>query len=241
VTASTKAVALDDIIIDERCQARVEMTQEAVDHYAELERDDVKLPPIEVVDVAGDLVLVDGFHRAEACRKIGKAFVRVRIVGTGDLEFASWTALSKNHAHGVRRTREDKRKAVWLALDNGIGQEQSSREIARHLGVSDPFVSKIRKQWEAKQAAKSGDDASAGANVSNPNPVDDADEAQAADLEPEGSIDRQLANDYAKAAKGLGSVYRRLCADLGAVDGVCVKVREAKQLAEASAKGATGG
>ena len=36
---SEKAIAIDDLILDERCQVRVELNQEAVEHYAELYKD----------------------------------------------------------------------------------------------------------------------------------------------------------------------------------------------------------
>jgi hypothetical protein len=56
---------------------------------------------------------------------------------------AEWYALSTNQKHGLRRTREDKRKAVSRALE--IDPDRSDREIARHLGVSHPFVARLRR------------------------------------------------------------------------------------------------
>ena len=148
-----EARAIEDLELDDRCQVRIDTDHDAIEAYRDAYADDVELPPVEVVDVEGVLYVIDGFHRVAAAKKAGLAFLRVVVVElTDDFERAQWLALSRNQAHGIRLTSEDKRRAVRMALDNGIGVEQSSRVLAEHLGVSHPFVSKVRQEWEAERA-----------------------------------------------------------------------------------------
>jgi hypothetical protein len=150
----TEARAIEDLILDPRCQAREHFDDEVIEAYREAYADGVELPPIEVVDVGGELLAVDGFHRISGALKAGHEFIRVHIVEKAeDVERAQWIALSKNCKHGLRRTSRDKRKVVRLALENGIGQEQSSRTIADHVGVHHSTVQRIRAEWEAEQGA----------------------------------------------------------------------------------------
>jgi hypothetical protein len=233
----TRKVEIESLRLEECCQAREKLDDEALVVYAEAySEEDHGLPPIEVVDVDGDLVVVDGFHRVAAARMAGRKFITVDVVTSGNLEFASWEALSKNHDHGVRRTRDDKKKAVWLALDNDIGQEQSSREIAKHLGVSHTFVGKIREKWEVKWKA---DHPGQGGNVATPLTDTGGQEATPADTnEPadefaaDAAQAAELADDYKAVAKLLGRLWNSLCESLGAADPVCVKVNKAIRLAE---------
>ncbi len=147
-----KTVPIEDVILDERCQARAEVSHETVTDYADAYRSGAKLPHVDVFAVLGKLYLVDGFHRVAALRVAGESFARVRIVGEGDLDAAIWHATSVNAAHGLRRSNADKRRAVLLALRSAIGSEQSSRTIAEHVGVSPNFVTKVREDVEGRCA-----------------------------------------------------------------------------------------
>lgn len=152
----SKAVAIDDLVIDQRLQARVGLDADAVEEYAAAYSNKHKLPPIETFDVEGTLYVVDGFHRVPAAVEAGETFIRVEVAGEGSLDDAIWHAMAVNQGHGVRRTNEDKRRAVRLAVQSAIGREQSSRVIAEHLGVSDMLVGKVRKDWEAGQVQTNG-------------------------------------------------------------------------------------
>lgn len=143
-------LAFNQIELHPRCQARAELTSDAVRDYAEAYSARTPLPPLEVFDVDGVYYLVDGFHRMRAALAAGVEFLSVTVVGKGTLDDASWYATGVNKLHGVRRSDEDKRKAVRIALE-GIGAEMSNRAIAEHVGVSDKFVSKVRADWEAEQ------------------------------------------------------------------------------------------
>jgi hypothetical protein len=197
----TSAIDLDAIILDERCQPRAILNAEAVqeysDIYAEGEQD---LPPLEVADVNGDLVLWDGFHRLAGARQAGKGFVRVTIVEECDIGRALWLAAAVNQGHGVRRTNADKRQAVTLAINSDIGEEQSSRDIGDHVGVSKSFVSNIRAELEGEPATVATEPA--------PPETPHDDEKTDPDM-------------YHTAAARIKGCYKKVCAILGAEDVVC--------------------
>ena len=148
---TTRKVPVEEIEMDHRGQARADVNHDAVAEYADAYRAGVVLPPPEVFLVSGKLYLVDGYHRVPAAMAVGVGFLRVVIVGEGTIDDAIWYATGVNQSHGVRRSNADKRRAVWMALESPIGQEQSSRTIAEHCGVSGELVAKVRAEWEAKQ------------------------------------------------------------------------------------------
>lgn len=137
-----------ELVLDERCQARTEKYPEAIDDYAAAYRDKAELPPIDVFLVNGVPWVVDGFHRVAALAVTRTEWVRCRVLGDGTEEQAVWQALAANKSNGIRRTKADKRKAVLAALESPIGNDQSSRVIAEHVGVSHEFVSRVRAEWE---------------------------------------------------------------------------------------------
>ena len=153
-TKMTQKFPIREIATDRRCQARKEEDPAIVDEYADAYRAKAKFPPIEVFIVDGAPQLVDGWHRLAAMLKAGLTWVTCEVVGTGTIDEAVWRALGANQGHGIRRTNEDKRRAVRLALESPIGNEQSARVLAEHIGVSHELVLKVRGEWEAERRAQ---------------------------------------------------------------------------------------
>jgi len=149
-----------ELVVDPRCQARERMDVETVEEYADVYRAEETLPPLEVFDVDGALVVVDGFHRLEAAFRAagslaGVATLPVKIVGHGSMPDAVWYAVGTNLRHGLKRTREDKRKAVTMALE--LDRDRSDREIARQTKTSRPFVAKMRRGEQLRIAEVAAD------------------------------------------------------------------------------------
>jgi len=115
----------------------------AISEYRAGYRAEENVPPLEVFEVEGELLIVDGFHRYEAAIRAGVATLPVNVVGEGTMGEAIREALRKNHRHGVRRTQADKRKAVEMAL--ALNDGMSNRAIKRLCGVSHTFVANVRK------------------------------------------------------------------------------------------------
>lgn len=65
-------VQIADIVRDARLQCRVEVQQETVRAYAELLKDGTELPPVSLLRVDEQLLLVDGWHRVAAAQAAGR-------------------------------------------------------------------------------------------------------------------------------------------------------------------------
>ncbi|MDP3001185.1 MAG: hypothetical protein Q8N47_27125, partial [Bryobacterales bacterium] len=63
----------------------------------------------------------------------------------GTQEDAQWYSYSANQGHGLRRTTEDKQRAVKAALVHPKGAGMSDSDIARHVGVDHKTVAAQRK------------------------------------------------------------------------------------------------
>ena len=154
MTDTSKKYPIEMLVLDERLQARAAPNNDVIAEYAAAYKAKAKMPPVDVFDVAGVLYVVDGWHRIAGALLAGEGFLRAVTVGKGDFDYATWLALAANQQHGVRRTPDDKRRAVRLALESSIGMEQSSRAIAEHLGVSDVFVSKMRAERDESRRSQ---------------------------------------------------------------------------------------
>ncbi|MCP4406853.1 MAG: hypothetical protein GY807_03675, partial [Gammaproteobacteria bacterium] len=118
-----------------------------VDEYAEMMQAGVEFDAAQGVrDENGQVYVWDGLHRGEAAKIVGVLLpVDIR---SGTKQDAEWLALTANQRHGLRRSRADKRRVVRLALKHPNGASLSNREIARHCGVNDKTVGKIRRELE---------------------------------------------------------------------------------------------
>lgn len=151
------SVSLASIVIDERFQTRAAMDQGAIEDYVDAIRVAGRwpFPPIRIVSQ----FLVDGFHRVKAAKRVAAdsetaaelrkslqsvPCERVTVDLTSDdvPDLALQHALAANHAHGLRPSNADKRRAVELALDRW--PDRSDREIAKLTGTSHPFVGIVR-------------------------------------------------------------------------------------------------
>jgi hypothetical protein len=105
-----------------------------------------KFPPIVVFYDGKRYWLADGFHRHHAMLyecDLKKASCEV-IAGTVD--DAKWYACAANQSHGLRRSTEDKRCAVEMALRNPHAVGLSDLQLAKHVGVDDKTVAKRRRE-----------------------------------------------------------------------------------------------
>lgn len=136
-------LGLSDIETTERLQPRASMNLIAIAEYAEVMKNGRQFPPLEVVFDGDSYWLWDGFHRKAAAEQAELIEVDVNIT-EGTLQDAEWMALGANQTHGLKRSNEDKRRAVELALGHPASSKLSSNAIAQHCGVSNHLVDKIR-------------------------------------------------------------------------------------------------
>ena len=139
---SIQQLDIDKIRIDGDTQPRVAIDESVVQQYADDLETGAKFPPVLVMSDGATYWLVDGFHRYHAHKKLGKPQIAAK-VATGVQTEAQWQSLTANKTHGLRRTNEDKAKAVLKALK--LRPECSDRAIADHVGVTDRTVMKYRE------------------------------------------------------------------------------------------------
>lgn len=99
-----------------------------------------------VAEAEGRFWLVDGFHRYEAYKRLGRLEVDCTIVKMPSKAEAWLYALQFNRDHGLRLTNADKRYRVRRLLEDPEWGRWSDREIARRVGVSHNLVSELRKE-----------------------------------------------------------------------------------------------
>ena len=128
---------------DAGTQSRAAINGATVAEYAERMIAGDRFPPVVVFRSNGTYLLADGFHRFLA-RRLAK-FERIDAeVRQGTRLDALKFSLSANHQHGLRRTNEDKRYAITVALREF--SRLSDRMIADLCGVAHASVAAVRGQ-----------------------------------------------------------------------------------------------
>jgi len=144
---------LDKIIIDQGTQIRTSIDQKTVTEYAEAVMHKVTFPPLVVFHDGLKYYLADGFHRYFAYKNTLTPEVEVE-VHNGTLRNAIEYALGANSKHGLKRSNDDKRNAVMVALNDIEWGMLTLREIAELCGVSHTFVSTIKEKIDEKPKEK---------------------------------------------------------------------------------------
>ncbi|MEI8194330.1 MAG: hypothetical protein WCI73_00315 [Phycisphaerae bacterium] len=147
----TQLLDLSTIRLDGDTQPRVAIDEHVVKEYADLLNRGETFPPIEVICDGAAYWLVDGFHRYHAHRKLERLQIQAVVTG-GTLDDARWRSLTANKTHGLRRTNDDKRKAVRKALK--MHPDYSDPMLADHVGVSQPTILKYRELMDTEQKAQ---------------------------------------------------------------------------------------
>ena len=133
---------LENIRLDGGTQPRTAINEEVVAEYAEAMRSGVVFPPLTVFFDGADHWLADGFHRYHALKASGADVVIDCRQGTK--RDAVLFSVGANNAHGLRRTNDDKRKAVQTLLADPEWCAWSDRKIAEACAVSHPLVAGLR-------------------------------------------------------------------------------------------------
>jgi protein gp37 len=137
-------IPISQIITDPQVQPRSALSSGIIQEYAELWKEGIEFPPI-IVYTDGDskLWLADGWHRLLAAKvaNISDIETDVRI---GTLRDAILYSVGANFDHGMRRTNEDKERAVKKLLGDEKWAKWSDREIARRCKVDHETVGKLR-------------------------------------------------------------------------------------------------
>lgn len=143
-------------------QPRAALDEATIQEYADAMRAGDRFPPVVAFHDGHAYWLADGFHRVNAALRaeVGSLLVDVR---QGTQRDAILYSAGVNATHGLRRTNEDKRRAVIRLLSDPEWAAWSDREIGRRCAVSHTFVVNLRKelsvnglQIDARRVARGG-------------------------------------------------------------------------------------
>lgn len=151
--AKPESISLEKIRVDGGTQSRVSLDTAVVFDYQVLLNDGVKLPPIVVFFDGVEYWIADGFHRLHAHRAANKEEIDC-LVKTGTRRDALLYAIGANASHGLRRSTEDKRKAVELLLADEEWGQRSTEWIAQTAKVSWHLANSVREGVQGEDAPK---------------------------------------------------------------------------------------
>jgi hypothetical protein len=151
VVSGSMYLPIAAITIDQRLQSRLALTEATIADYATLLRMGVILPPVSVFLIRDteQYVLVDGFHRLLAAKRVGSLGVTATVT-PGTRDDAVRAAATANVAHGLPRTPADKRKAIRLLLENQTFAGLSNRALAEMICVDHKTVAAVRERLETR-------------------------------------------------------------------------------------------
>ena len=150
--SKTETLSIDLLRLDGDTQARIEVHSDTVDEYAELitlSKTKWPFPPLTVYHDGTSYFPADGFHRVLAAVKAGRASIPCD-VKKGTARDARFFGMKANDQHGLRMSREDRRKNVVWMLDNYA--EMTQANIAENAGVSLRTVGLIVADRKPKNA-----------------------------------------------------------------------------------------
>lgn len=150
MSAASVQLPISQIRLDGGTQPRTALDFDAVEDYAEAMGAGAKFPPVAVYYDGENHWLADGFHRLKAAFAAGFDTIACEL-RQGTLEDARWHSFSANKTNGLRRTNEDKQRAVKAALLHPHAAGMSNNAIARHVGVDEATV----RNWRARLSASS--------------------------------------------------------------------------------------
>ena len=139
---------IKNIRTDGGTQHRARPYADVIDEYAEHYRDNKKMPPLDIMFDGKYNWLWNGFHRMAAAIKAGKRTINVEIV-RGSQHDAFKKSLGANQDNGIRRSNDDKRRAVEAAFQDDEVSTMTNREIADLCGVSHTYVNGLRPPAKA--------------------------------------------------------------------------------------------
>jgi hypothetical protein len=139
-------IELKKIMLDGGTQTRSQLNFVTIADYQKAMEDRAQFPPIVVFYDGSQYWLADGFHRCRAAVDAGLTEIEAE-VKQGTRRDAILYSVGANATHGLPRTREDKRTAVMLLLEDEEWGRWSDREIARLCIVHHQLVGNLRKTF----------------------------------------------------------------------------------------------
>lgn len=136
---------LSQIRTDGGTQPRLALDFNIVNQYMDdMLRGDV-FPAVSVFYDGTEYWLADGFHRHQAAWQGELAEISAK-VHQGSREDAIWFSFAVNREHGLRRSDADLKRIIEAALAHPKSSGLSDNAIAKHVGCSQQYVSKLHRE-----------------------------------------------------------------------------------------------
>lgn len=215
--AIERQLRLDQITIDPDVQPRAEGIDP--DHVHTLEAAPDTWPPLIVVAVDGQHVLVDGFHRYAAAQNLGLNTVPVELRPLPSDHDLQALAFALNAQHGRPLSLTDRRREAARLLQQH--PEWADREIGRRCGLAQPTIAKLRTDLEdAAQIEQT--DVRVGRGGYTYTVGTNARQRQAGELPEEGvgerlggAVGRMFTSEERRQQRRIASYFKRLAVALG--------------------------
>ncbi|NDJ20926.1 hypothetical protein GS682_04560 [Nostoc sp. B(2019)] len=133
------------IKLDGGTQSRAGINQQTIDEYAIAWREGAKFPLVILFYDGENYWLGDGYHRCISAKLAGLTEIEADI-RQGTRRDAVLYSVGANSSHGLRRTNDDKRRAIATLLNDEEWCQWSDREIARRTGTHHDTVGRIRAE-----------------------------------------------------------------------------------------------
>ncbi len=143
----TKSIPIKDICLNGGTQQR-EVDDDVMKRYSALMADGVKFPAVEIITDGKNNYLTDGFHRYFAALRLNKKYLEANIEN-GTRRAAIFASFAANKENAFPRQPGTVKGIIEKILKDGDWAKISQSDIARHVGCTHQFVSKI--QAEAKR------------------------------------------------------------------------------------------
>jgi hypothetical protein len=142
-----KTVAIETVVLKPELQCREKVDQEVVIEYSQAIKAGEAIPPVMVIAVGDEYILVDGFQRHAGTILANKPRITID-VKKGTWEEAVRAACAANAKHGVRRTKNDMVRALHLA--EKTFKELAIKDVAAIVGVSTDWAYRHTSKPKAK-------------------------------------------------------------------------------------------
>jgi len=141
-----KQLPLKDIRIDGKTQHRP-VDDDVMRRYAAMMADGSKFPPVEIITDGKSNFLCDGFHRYFAHLKLNNKYIEANIVN-GTQRDAIYLSFSANKENAFPRQPGTAKEIIEKILKDEEWSKMAQTDIARHVGCTHQFVSKIQAELE---------------------------------------------------------------------------------------------
>lgn len=141
-----KSIPIKDIRLDGGTQQRP-VDDNVVKRYAAMMQEGSKFPTVEIITDGKSNFLWDGYHRVAAATRLGEKYIEANVV-TGTHRAAIFTSFSANKKNAFPRQPGTAKGIVEKILKDAEWSKMSQNDIARHVGCTQQFVSKVQAEFE---------------------------------------------------------------------------------------------